>query len=75
MLRGPQERHGKNTTGGAINFITHKPGFTTEGDIKVGGATTLARSRGRIPDSPHSVKAWRARGLYLYQGGWAKTCR
>ncbi len=37
VLRGPQGTlYGKNTTGGAINFITNRPEFKTEASLKVG---------------------------------------
>ena len=37
VLRGPQGTlYGKNTVGGAVNFISRRPGDTFSGDIKVG---------------------------------------
>lgn len=37
VLRGPQGTlYGKNTVGGAVNFVSRRPGDTFSGDIKVG---------------------------------------
>lgn len=37
VLRGPQGTlYGKNTTGGAVNVISHKPTFSDDGEISVG---------------------------------------
>jgi iron complex outermembrane receptor protein len=57
VLRGPQGTlYGKNSTGGAINFITRDPTFNTEADLKIGAGNYARREAegafqaGLVPD-------------------------
>ena len=44
VLRGPQGTlYGKNTTGGAVNLIARKPGFSTGGELTLGAGSDNRR--------------------------------
>ncbi|MDQ8035937.1 MAG: TonB-dependent receptor [Pedobacter sp.] len=76
VLRGPQGTlWGKNNTGGAIHFISKKPGFEDDGYTKL----TYGSYNARIIESAYGgaivdgVLAGRASFYYESSDGWAKN--
>jgi iron complex outermembrane receptor protein len=73
VLRGPQGTlWGKNTTGGAVNFISKKPTFDTQGYFKAGTASFNERSwQGAITGSViEDVLAVRVSTYNEERDGW-----
>jgi len=72
VLRGPQGTlYGKNATGGAVNIVTKKPGFTTEGYLTGSyGNFNRVRLQGAV-QAPliNDVLAVRIAALYVHDNG------
>ena len=72
VLRGPQGTlYGKNATGGAVNIVTIKPGFTTEGYLTGSyGNFDRVRLQGAI-QTPliKDILSVRIAGLYVHDNG------
>jgi iron complex outermembrane recepter protein len=74
VLRGPQGTlYGRNTTGGTINLITHKPekGFSGYLTAQYGSFNTR-RAHGAINLGDDTVQ-FRAAGFYLKRNGYTKN--
>ena len=73
VLRGPQGTlYGKNSTGGAVNFITKKPSFERSGYVTAGFGDYDRREIQGAFETPivDDVLAVRLAGTWVEQDGW-----
>ncbi len=76
VLRGPQGTlYGKNTTGGAVNFITVKPDYSTEGYFTFGvGDNSRLESQGAFQTALiEDTMAVRLAYTWIEADGWLKN--
>ncbi|MFO1502963.1 MAG: TonB-dependent receptor [Steroidobacteraceae bacterium] len=75
VLRGPQGTlYGKNTTGGAINFMSATPKLDSEGSIAVGaGNYGRVEASGMLNAPLGNSAAIRVAGTYTRADGWFKN--
>ena len=75
VLRGPQGTlYGKNSTGGAVNFITAKPGAERDGYLTIGGGNfnrTAAEGAVNLPLADNL--ALRIAGTWTEADGWLEN--
>ena len=73
VLRGPQGTlYGKNSTGGAVNFITRSPSFETGGYLRVGAGSNGRQEVQAAFETPlvADTLAVRLAGTWTEQDGW-----
>lgn len=75
VLRGPQGTlYGKNTTGGAINFISRKPSYETQGDLSLSlGNYDRYEASGAVQTALGENVAARLAFTFSRADGWFKN--